>query len=712
MAEEEIAVAAPTEVINEEITSPNTTDLKRKLDQADDDNKTTLPVDDLPNEESDAKKPRVEKEFDEPALTNGHEMKEPEVENTETVMSGNAETVISVNAEVENVQNVKELENTCTGSALDVEADNVEHVAVDNTLVEKGDNQTAEVTCVADVRESSDEVLKTGDIQDPSGDLLHPVPEIQSTMRRIEVPNNKVGVLIGKSGDTIRFLQLNSGAKIQILRDTEADPYAPSRPVELTGSLESINKAETLIKDVIAVADGGGSPSLVAKGFGTVQGSGAADHIQFQVPNEKVGLIIGKGGETIKNLQTRSRTRIQLIPQHLPEGDQSKERTVRVTGDKKQIEVARNMITEVMSQIARSSPLSGGSNQRGQPRGQWGPHGSTAQARGYDKQQQGVYPSQNPQYMPPPYGGYPQQQADPRSNFNGPPRGGYAHGPDYGHPQSTPSHQNYGHTNQGNSQPYPQEVASHSGYAQQPYSMPPAYGMPSQGPPQSYAPYQNPSQHYPYTSGGPAQQPSSYPYNSAPPANDVYSQPPAHSTPAPVYGQPGGGQVAPVYGQPGGQAAQSYGQPGGQMTQSYGQPGGQVAAPGYGVQAAPGYGQPGGQATAPVYSQPGSQPAPIYGQPGGQVAAPGYVQPGGQVAPAGYGSYPGYGEQQQPASNAVAYGGYQQQGTSEASYATAAPVSAYTAPPTSNQAAMYEQPTPQYASAPVYATQQVYGGQH
>lgn len=62
----------------------------------------------------------------------------------------------------------------------------------------------------------------------------------------------QVGVLIGKAGDTIRFLQYNSGAKIQITRDAEADPHSSSRPVELLGSLESINKAEKLIKDVIA----------------------------------------------------------------------------------------------------------------------------------------------------------------------------------------------------------------------------------------------------------------------------------------------------------------------------------------------------------------------------------------------------------------------------------------------------------------------------
>lgn len=36
------------------------------------------------------------------------------------------------------------------------------------------------------------------------------------------------------------------------MRDADTDPHASSRPVELIGTLENINKAEKLIKDVIA----------------------------------------------------------------------------------------------------------------------------------------------------------------------------------------------------------------------------------------------------------------------------------------------------------------------------------------------------------------------------------------------------------------------------------------------------------------------------
>ena len=62
----------------------------------------------------------------------------------------------------------------------------------------------------------------------------------------------QVGVLIGKAGDTIRYLQYNSGAKIQITRDADADPYAATRLVEIIGSLDNITQAEKLISAVIA----------------------------------------------------------------------------------------------------------------------------------------------------------------------------------------------------------------------------------------------------------------------------------------------------------------------------------------------------------------------------------------------------------------------------------------------------------------------------
>ncbi|GER37878.1 KH domain-containing protein [Striga asiatica] len=523
----------------------------------------------------------------------------------------------------------------------------------------------------------------------------------QILSRKMEVPNDKVGVLIGKAGETIRSLQDNSGAKIQIMRDADADPRSTTRPVEVVGTLEDINKAEKLIKDVIAEANAGGSPSLVARGFNTAQAASGGEQVEIQVPIEKVGLIIGKGGETIRNLQTRSGARIQLLQQNLSDGEQPKERTVRFSGNKWQIDTAREMIKDVMNQTMRSSPLSGGYSQQGRPpRGpaapQWGPRGSHhAQYSGYDYPQRGTYPSQNSQYPPSSYGNYPPQQP-PRSNFGPPsweqrppasmhgpsPQGNYNYGqqagPEYGHPSSysqAPPPQPYSHgyneAKYGNQQHYgPQPTP----YDQ--HSKPPMYNM--QQPPQVphsqpyrpnqpvEAPYQGaPSSAQPYGQNMPPQQPYPYPstqqsypppYGSAPPS-EGYGHPPAMAQSGSGYGQPiAYGQAGPQQQQPPPAAYSQAGPTGGYGSYPVPQPGGYSEQPaavaaGYGyhqVQPDPAtYGAPQGPAAGYAVGQAGGYAQPAQAQAQAQT---GYDQSGGYAnvpaqAPAGVSPQAGYAQQ-------------------------------------------------------------------
>jgi far upstream element-binding protein len=74
----------------------------------------------------------------------------------------------------------------------------------------------------------------------------------QGTSKTIEIPNGRVGVIIGKSGETIKNLQLQSGAKIQVTRDLDALPGSQTRPVELSGTPDQISRAEQLINEVLA----------------------------------------------------------------------------------------------------------------------------------------------------------------------------------------------------------------------------------------------------------------------------------------------------------------------------------------------------------------------------------------------------------------------------------------------------------------------------
>ncbi|KAL3324409.1 hypothetical protein AABB24_038523 [Solanum stoloniferum] len=659
---------------------------------------------------SEPKRPRLEDKANGLASQNGYEEKVEEESKVGDNEQPNIHPEVSQEVAQEAPESWKEQPADDNQQTGDVEqSDAKTSLEIENsTQVDepsKGDIQESEAEkstqvnepSKGDIHEPSAEV--PGDIQEePSAeppemegvqlDQEHPASDDQTIMRKMEVPNNKVGVLIGKSGDTIRYLQYNSGAKIQIMRDADTDPHAASRPVELIGTLENINKAEKLIKDVIAEADAGGSPALVARGFGTVQAV-VGEQIEIQVPNEKVGLIIGKGGDTIKSLQTRSGARIQLVP--LPsDGKDSKERTVRVTGDKKQIEMAREMIKEVMSQPVRPATLSLGYGQQPfRPRGggappQWGPRGGhPGQFPGYDYHQRGQYSSRSPQYPPPAYRNYPPQQAPrggfgpgweqrPQASMQGPPSQanynyGQQHGPDYGHsyPHQTQHGQGYGHgytdvkydhqmapQNQygghGPSQPtsYPQTGAHPSYGTHEQYGKPPSYGMH----PQASQPYSHPR----------ANQPGEVPYQVPAPSTQGYGASMLHQQQYPYASS-------------------------GQVQQTY---------PAYGSStAADGYNHPqGAPASGPGYPQQSAQPVPGYGQP-----VPQQPLTYAQAAPVGgYSSYPSqptYTEQQ--ATNNAGYG---YQGPVDQTYSGAQASTTSSAPFSGQQA--YAQPAPVPSSAP------------
>ncbi|KAL2927571.1 Far upstream element-binding protein 1, partial [Bienertia sinuspersici] len=165
--------------------------------------------------------------------------------------------------------------------------------------------------------------------------------------KKIVIPNAKVGVIIGRGGEMIKNLQLESGARIQITRDADSDPNSLTRDVELMGTQDQIAIAEQRIHQVIAETDATSSVSSGNRASAPPQAGG--DQFVMKVPNDKVALVIGKGGETIKMMQTKSGARIQVVPLHLPPGDASVERNIFINGTQEQIDAAKELLNEVIS---------------------------------------------------------------------------------------------------------------------------------------------------------------------------------------------------------------------------------------------------------------------------------------------------------------------------------------------------------------------------
>jgi len=79
--------------------------------------------------------------------------------------------------------------------------------------------------------------------------LLTPYGPPSANAIIVEVPNECVGLIIGKGGETIRQLQQDSGAKIQVAK--KEAPNKRARYVFVDGPQDRYEKAKKLIENIV-----------------------------------------------------------------------------------------------------------------------------------------------------------------------------------------------------------------------------------------------------------------------------------------------------------------------------------------------------------------------------------------------------------------------------------------------------------------------------
>lgn len=151
----------------------------------------------------------------------------------------------------------------------------------------------------------------------------------------IKVPGRKVGLIIGRSGETIRDLQTRSNCRITVGQEHDADPRTGERPLTLSGHPSAVQVARQMIDEIIS--QGSGSRVLIPR---PRPGEVA---VIIQVPDSTVGLIIGKGGESTRYIQQTSGTRIH-IEGVCPDG--SEDRNVHIIGSHENVAYAQQLIWE------------------------------------------------------------------------------------------------------------------------------------------------------------------------------------------------------------------------------------------------------------------------------------------------------------------------------------------------------------------------------
>ena len=167
-------------------------------------------------------------------------------------------------------------------------------------------------------------------VSDPRGKLARtPVPTTLHS-KNIECHRQLAKLVVGTRGETIQRLQKQSGCSIFV--DFEVPDDAPCK-ILVSGSEEAVAHATELIESVM-------SPR--SEGMGNT-GDGL-EVVSIPFPLSQIGRLIGKGGETIRDFQKRSRCDIQ-IDQDVPEGQLCQ---IKVCGPARGATVARQLIEGIL----------------------------------------------------------------------------------------------------------------------------------------------------------------------------------------------------------------------------------------------------------------------------------------------------------------------------------------------------------------------------
>ena len=198
---------------------------------------------------------------------------------------------------------------------------------------------------------------------------------------KIGIPNGVVGFVIGRGGESIAAMQRRTGCRVQIQKEHEMAPGTSMRVITLTANdAGAISDCRAIIEGMVRerMMANPSSASSSAGGLG-LGGSGAGPgynaasqmaqlqkalsegqaHVTIQVPDADVGLIIGKGGAQIRNIQEKSGANVQ-IPQ-VADANNPLVRTVNITHPNREGgEFAKQMIEEVLATKAMNNPGGGG----------------------------------------------------------------------------------------------------------------------------------------------------------------------------------------------------------------------------------------------------------------------------------------------------------------------------------------------------------------
>ena len=176
----------------------------------------------------------------------------------------------------------------------------------------------------------------------------------------INIDSNLVGLIIGRQGENLRRVEAETSTRVQFVSTQEAAGL--QRECKITGSRMARESAKAEIARIIEennnITRGLSAPERMpafAKPAVTIQPTAqpGEDTTQILVPNRTVGLIIGRGGETIRDIQEKSGCHVNIVGE---ERSVNGKRPVNLIGSPSATAYATRLIEQVVMSDTKLTP--------------------------------------------------------------------------------------------------------------------------------------------------------------------------------------------------------------------------------------------------------------------------------------------------------------------------------------------------------------------
>ncbi|KAL9233751.1 hypothetical protein vseg_008707 [Gypsophila vaccaria] len=180
------------------------------------------------------------------------------------------------------------------------------------------------------------------------------------TVYRYLCPAPKIGSIIGRGGEIVKQLRLDTKAKIRI---GETVPGCEERVVTIYSTSDESNPFDEMNTQVCPAQDAlfRVHDRVIAEDSGADDEPEGAQHViaRFLVPSDQIGCIIGKGGQIVQTIRSETGAQIRILKDdHLPACALSSDELLQISGE---APIVRKALCEIASRLhdnpSRTQPM-------------------------------------------------------------------------------------------------------------------------------------------------------------------------------------------------------------------------------------------------------------------------------------------------------------------------------------------------------------------